>query len=62
MKLWNQKPFFRKMELNLQIDANKINDCNVSECINDDINDINSRNLLIATNPYLYPINIVYYF
>ena len=47
----------KKMEQNyLKIDANKMNDYNINKCINDNINDINSRYLLIATNPYLYPI------
>ena len=47
----------KKMELNyLKIDTSKINDYNMNKCINDNINDINSRNLLISTNPYLYPI------
>ena len=42
--------------INLRIDLDKINDYNIIDCINDNIRDINSRDLLIGIKPPLISI------
>ena len=54
--LYNKECENKKSNYNLKINKSKLNDYNINDCINNNINDVNSRYLLLEVNSYLSPL------